>query len=70
MEAQPDELQLERLLASPEALKNLPSIIADIEARKAASLAHLSDSMAGQVCASYRSVGVVLCVGAASRVWV
>ena len=55
MEAQPDELQLARLLDSPEALENLPSIISDIKARKAASLAHLSDNMAGQVCASYRS---------------
>ena len=55
MEAQPDELQLARLLESPEALENLPSIISDIRARKAASLAHLSDNMAGQVCASYRS---------------
>ena len=55
MEAQPDELQLARLLESPEALENLPSIISDIKARKAASLAHLSDNMAGQVCASYRS---------------
>lgn len=70
MEGQPDELQLARLLESPEALENLPSIISDIEARKAASSAHLSDNMAGQVRASRRSVRDALWVCVARRVWV
>jgi hypothetical protein len=58
-----DTMQVARLLERPEALDSLPSIIADVKARKAANEAHLSNNMAGQV-GALRAVDK-----AARRVW-